>query len=297
VRNAFLFFNAYDKQNLMAQTYIQKMTGYKATDKNLKCRDHQFVIGEWSPAIEGDLQLCAKGYHFCAAPSGVWSYYMDATTRVFTCEAECVLDVPIEAGAEAKHVARRIRLVDEITPGKIGDKNSNTGDRNTGDRNTGDSNTGYSNTGDSNTGDRNTGDRNTGYSNTGDSNTGYSNTGDRNTGHSNTGDSNTGDRNTGDSNTGYSNTGDSNTGYSNATNNSAGFFCICEPRVISFDKQTRLTRLQYLNKYPESYDLGKLLLRAEPIDFESFKRIPGITAAKLKALHRKHLLTRKLITE
>jgi hypothetical protein len=38
-----------------------------------------------------------------------------------------------------------------------------------------------------------------------------------------------------------------------------------------------------------------LLLKVVTIDFEPFKRIPGITPAKLKALHRKHLLARKLI--
>jgi hypothetical protein len=206
-------------------TYIKKMTGYKATDSNLKCRDHQFVLGEWSPVIEGDLQLCAKGWHFCVQPSGVWSYYNSPTTRVFKCEAEDVLEVPTEAGADFKLVARRIRLVEEITPGKVGNDKSNTGN----------------------------------------------------------------------SNTGYRNTGNSNTGYSNAANYSAGFFCVKEPKVMSFDKQTRLTREQFTAKYPEYYSLGELLLKVDTIDFAQFKRIPGITPAKLKALHRKHLLARKLI--
>ena len=211
-------------------TYIKKMTGYKATDSDLKCRDHQFILGEWSPVIEGDLQLCVKGYHFCVQPSGVWSYYNSSTTRVFQCEAEDVLEVPTEAGANFKLVARRIRLVEEITPGKVGNDKSNTGN----------------------------------------SNTGYSNTGDRNT-------------------------GNRNTGYGNATNYSAGFFCVKEPKVISFDKQTQLTRDQFVAKFPEYYALSELLLKVVTIDFEPFKRIPGITPAKLKALHRKHLLARKLI--
>jgi hypothetical protein len=65
--------------------------------------------------------------------------------------------------------------------------------------------------------------------------------------------------------------------------------------VISFDKQTRLTRDQFTVKFPEYYTLGELLLKVDAIDFEPFKRIPGITPAKLKALHRKHLLARELI--
>ena len=211
----------------MSQKFIKTMTGYKATDANLKCRDHQFVIGEWTPEITGDLELCAKGWHFCISPSGVWSYYSSPGTRVFKCEAEDVLEVPTEAGADFKLVARRVRLTEEVTPGMHGNDKSNTGD----------------------------------------SNTGYRNTGDRNT-------------------------GDSNTGDSNATNYSAGWFCQVEPKVVSFDKQTKLTRKQFEDKYPEVFRLSELLINPAPIPFDEFKRIPGITPAKLKSLHRKHLAAR-----
>ena len=277
--------------------YIEKMTGYKATNADMACKGFQFELGKWYET-EGELKMCERGFHFCVHPSGVWSYYNESTTRVFKVEAEQVLEVPTEAGADFKLVAKRIRLVEEITPGKTGNSNtgdrntgnSNTGDWNTGDWNTGNRNTGNSNTGNSNTGDRNTGNKNTGDSNTGDSNTGNWNTGDRNTGNSNTGDRNTGnwntgDRNTGDSNTGDSNTGDWNTGNWNTTNYCAGFFCSNEPYVLSFDEQTKLTRSQFLKKYPESERLGELLQSKDAINFEDFKSIPGITEKKLKTLH------------
>jgi len=67
--------------------------------------------------------------------------------------------------------------------------------------------------------------------------------------------------------------------------------------VISFDKQTRLTRDQFTAEFPEYHRLGELLLKTDAIDFEPFKRIPGITPAKLKALHKKHLTARKLISK
>jgi len=302
----------------MKQTYIEKMTGYKATDKNMCCRDQQFTLGEWSPEIDGDLKLCERGYHFCVSPSGVWAYYTSQTTRIFKIEAENVLECPTGAGADFKLVARRIRLVEEITPGKSGDDksntgygntgdsntgygntgDSNTGNSNTGNRNTGNSNTGYGNTGDSNTGDNNTGNRNTGYGNTGNHNTGYGNTGYGNTGDSNIGNRNTGYGNTGDSNTGYGNTGDSNTGnrntgYGNAANGSAGFFCSKEPKVICFDAQTKLTRDQFTDKYPEYRLLCEKLVKKEVINFADFKHLPGITKKKLAALHKKHLAARK----
>jgi len=124
-------------------------------------------------------------------------------------------------------------------------------------------------------------------------NTGDRNTGDRNTGNSNTGYSNTGDSNTGDRNTGNSNTGDRNTGYGNATNHSSGFFCQKEPCVISFDKQTKLTRAKYAKKYPIYAELLDKLTDDQPFDYAAFKNLPGWTLAKCKALHKKHIDGRK----
>jgi hypothetical protein len=260
--------------------YIASMTGYKATDKDMCCTPNgekfQFKLGVWYEA-EGELELCGNGFHFCPWPSGVWSYYNAEGTRVFKVEAEQVLDLPFEAGADFKRVCRRIRLVEEVIPAGHS-SHCNTGDSNTGDRNTG---------------HRNTGDRNTGHSNTGHRNTGHRNTGDSNTGHSNTGHRNTGDSNTGHSNTGDRNTGDRNTGNCNATNYSAGFFCAVEPNVICFDKQTGLKREVFMEKYPEWRALSDALLTDDPIEFEPFKLLPGITKNKLEKLHAKHISGRK----
>jgi len=223
---------------MSGQKFIKSMTGYKATDADMKCKDHQFVLGEWSE-ITGDIAECERGFHFCEQPSGVWAYYSNSGTRVFKVEAEDVLEKPFEAGTAFKRVCRRIKLVEEVKfdgDGNTGDGNtgtyntgrlnigdSNTGYYNTGNGNTGNGNTGYRNTGNSNTGNGNTGYRNTGDSNTGDSNTGNSNTGRLNTGYRNTGNSNTGNGNTGYRNTGDSNTGDSNTGNGNTGNGNTGY--------------------------------------------------------------------------
>jgi hypothetical protein len=211
--------------------YIEKMTGYKATNADLTCNGYQFEIGKWHER-EGDVELCKSGFHFCVHPSGPWSYYPDRDTRVFRVEAEHVVDIPVKPGAAFKLVAKRIRLVEEITPPK------ETG-----------SNTGYKNTG-------------------------HWNTGDRNIGHWNTG---------------FWNTGSGNTGNGNATNFSAGFFCTVEPKVVCFDVQTNLTRDQFTDQYPEYQELCELLHQPEPIPFAQFKRLPGITEAKLSKLHKKHL--------
>ena len=146
---------------------IEKMAGWKATDKNMCCRPDpdkpamQYQLGVWYE-VEGELVMCENCFHFCTSPSGVWNYYNSEGTRVFKVEAEGVVN-PNKPGADNKCVARRIRLIEEV---KIG------GNMNTGDRNTGNMNTGNMNTGDRNTGDRNTGDRNTGQGNACDFSTG-----------------------------------------------------------------------------------------------------------------------------
>jgi len=282
---------------------IPKMKGYKATDRNMCCRGKQFTLGEWYEH-EGELIECASGFHFCEQPSGVWNYYTEATTRVFEIEAEEVLDTDFQPGTAYKRVARRIKFVREVEIGgdsntgwgNTGNRNTgnhNTGDSNTRNRNTGDSNTGWGNTGNRNTGDSNTGNRNTGDRNTGNRNTGNRNTGDSNTGDSNTGDSNTGDSNTGDSNTGWGNTGWGNTGWGNSTDCSTGFFNQKEATVRVFDQETRLTYAQFVAEYPEYYELSTLLHEPGTIDPEPFKKIPGFTVRKLRALHKKHLAAKK----
>ena len=53
---------------------IEKMKGYKATDKEMKCRGFQFELDKWHEH-SGDIELCNSGFHFCVYPSGVYCYY------------------------------------------------------------------------------------------------------------------------------------------------------------------------------------------------------------------------------
>lgn len=191
--------------------------GYKATDKDMKCRGYQFTMNTWHEH-EGELITCGSGFHFCDQPSGPWAYYNEKGTRVFEVEVDDVLAVAFEPGADFKRVCRRIKFVKEITPPEKDGQN-----------------------------------------------------------------------------TGDSNTGDSNTGYWNATNFSSGMFCAQEPKLVIFDKQTKLTRDQFFTKYPEAYELGRALFRDAEISLTPYKRIPGITKAKLKALHKKFIEGRRRV--
>ena len=203
---------------------IEKMTGYKATDENMRCKSYQFELGK-EYVHDGKLVMCESGFHFCTHPSGVWAYYNEPGTRVFKIEAYDVHPVCLGSGAIVKYVAKRIKFIEEV---KI-------------------------------------------------------------EGEGNTGDYNTGNYNTGDFNTGDGNTGNWNTGIGNATNRSSGFFCDIEHKVLSFNIQTNLTYNAYMRKYPEVINLSKELLKDKPIDFEKYKRLPGITEEKLKALHKKFI--------
>ena len=115
---------------VVSQKLIPSMTGYKATDAKMRCRGHQFELGKWYE-VDGELELCHNGFHFCDHWSGVWAYYDSPSTRIFKIEAEDVLDLPIEPGAAHKRVCRRIRLVKEARPtddyGNSGDGNSGYG--------------------------------------------------------------------------------------------------------------------------------------------------------------------------
>ena len=264
-------------------------TGYKATDKNMQCRGYQFELGVWHKH-DGELAMCESGFHFCEYPSGPWAYYSAEGTRIFKVEAKNILPGEVQ-GADLKHVAMEIRLVEEIIPAGDG----NTGDRNTGNGNTGNRNTGNGNTGEGNTGDGNTGYRNTGDGNTGDGNTGNGNTGNRNTGNGNTGDGNTGNGNTGYRNTGNWNTGNGNTGYGNtgegnATDRCSGYLCCKKQPVIIFDKKVKEG---VIIPYYLISKLSELLTKDDNFDIEQFLEIPNATKKGILDLHASHIQRRK----
>ena len=196
----------------MTTKRIEQMTGYKATDKDMKCQGFQFELGKWYKQ-EGEIELCKTGFHFCKYPSGPLAYYSDTSTRIFKVEAKDAYE-EYAPGADLKIVCREIRLIGELKP-------------------------------------------------------------------------------TGNRNTGYGNTGDLNTGYGNATDYSSGFFCQKEPCILSFDKQTKLTRKKYFEAYPQATRLAELLSLNASFDYTEFKMLPGWTLNKCKALHQKHINLRR----
>ena len=216
-----------------------KMIGYKAFDKDLKCRDMQFEVGKTykTNANKKELQLCSNTViHFCRELHCIEteSNYVLSKSRV--CEIIATGDI-IDDGS--KFGTNKIKILRELTKKEI-EKFCNR-------------NTGICNTGDWNAGNRNTGDWNAGN---------------RNTGDGNAGNRNTGNRNTGDGNAGNWNAGDGNAGNWNAGDGNAGFFNTKTPAITMFNKPIDVNIEDIA--FPDFlyFDLIKLVYKEEATDEE-----------------------------
>ena len=89
------------------------MKGYKGFDKDLKCRDLQYEIGK-EAAVDGDIELCKRGIHFCENPHDIFSYYAPGKNNRFAVvEAE---DVSAERNDDdSKRVCKRLTVKAEIS--------------------------------------------------------------------------------------------------------------------------------------------------------------------------------------
>lgn len=214
------------------------MKGYKGFDENLCCKGFQYEIGK-TYELNGELEICNNGFHYCSKLSDVNNYYDLDYSRV--CEVE-VLGKVITQGD--KSCTNKIKIVKELTYYEvvklINNDCHNRGFKNTGACNTGDYNTGSCNTGNHNVGSWNSGNHNTGDWNSGEHNTGDWNSGSYNTGDCNNGNMNSGSWNSGTWNSGDCNSGDRNSGSWNSGNWNSGFFNRDEPCVRMFEKETNL---------------------------------------------------------
>ena len=89
------------------------MKGFKGFDKDLKCRDLQYEVGK-EAAVDGDIELCKRGIHFCENPHDIFSYYAPGENNRFAVvEAE---DVSNESnGDDSKRVCKRLTVKAEIS--------------------------------------------------------------------------------------------------------------------------------------------------------------------------------------
>ena len=182
------------------------MIGYKAFDKDLKCRGFQFEVGKTysTKAKKHDLELCTDTvFHFCRELHRIEcvSNYKISKSRV--CEVIATGDVVTDGD---KYGTNKIKILREIPREELYKYNfCNSGNRNSGNCNSGNRNSGDWNSGDCNSGDWNSGNRNSGNCNSGNRNSGDCNSGNWNSGDCNSGDCNSGNWNSGDCNSGFFN--------------------------------------------------------------------------------------------
>ena len=90
------------------------MRGYKGMTKDMTCRGMQFEVGK-SYHIDGEIQLCRRGFHFCENLRDVFNYYdRDNDSRYFEIEANGLI-----ATGGNKCVTSEIMILRELSAAEI----------------------------------------------------------------------------------------------------------------------------------------------------------------------------------
>ena len=88
---------------------------YKGFNKDMKCRDFQYEVGK-EYEMDGDIEVCERGFHACPNPIDVFSYYPPATSRY--CEVE--QSGKLDESESDKVCSSKIKIGAELTiPGIV----------------------------------------------------------------------------------------------------------------------------------------------------------------------------------
>ena len=85
------------------------MKAYKGFDKDLKCREFQYELGQ--EYRESEAALCRKGFHACENPLDTFRYYPPTDSRY--CEVE-IDDNGQRNSEDSKVCGEKIKIVSEI---------------------------------------------------------------------------------------------------------------------------------------------------------------------------------------
>jgi len=88
----------------------EKVTGFKGFNKDLQCRGFQFEVGK-TFKHEGELKLCAEGFHFCEHPLNVFDYYAPSESRFAEVEG---IEVSPETKSDTKRVCKSLEIKAEL---------------------------------------------------------------------------------------------------------------------------------------------------------------------------------------
>jgi hypothetical protein len=86
------------------------MRGYKMMESNMTCLGFQYEIGK-EYSLEGKLQICENGFHFCENPFNCLGYYnnINGNKRLFLVEA-----LGKVINKYDKSVTNKIKIIEEI---------------------------------------------------------------------------------------------------------------------------------------------------------------------------------------
>ena len=88
---------------------------YKGFNKDMKCLDFQYEVGK-EYEMDGDIEVCERGFHACPHPLNVFSYYPPATSRY--CEVE--QSGKLDESESDKVCSSKIKIGAELTiPGLV----------------------------------------------------------------------------------------------------------------------------------------------------------------------------------
>ena len=89
---------------------METIKGFKGFGPDMKCKDKQYAEGEQFE-VEGPLEICNNGIHFCKNPIDVFDYYPPNGKNIF-CEVES--DGPVIDG-DHKSVTSKLRVLGKVT--------------------------------------------------------------------------------------------------------------------------------------------------------------------------------------
>ncbi|MBR0287774.1 MAG: hypothetical protein IJQ82_02225, partial [Selenomonadaceae bacterium] len=88
------------------------MIGYKGFDKNFKCKDFQYEVGQ-TYKFDGKVEICECGFHFCDMPLAVFEFYPPADSRFALVEA--VGNIVNDDGDKHKFCTDELKIIKELT--------------------------------------------------------------------------------------------------------------------------------------------------------------------------------------
>ena len=116
------------------------MKGYKAFDKDLRCRDMQYEIGQ-TYEMDGEIEPCERGFHFCKSLADCYTFY-PTTEDTRICEVTALGDAKTDD--EVKYCTNKIKIGREVKKPR---EKSNTSLSSSGYCNSGNCNSGNWNSG------------------------------------------------------------------------------------------------------------------------------------------------------